>query len=191
MLVVMTVTVALVSLSGLTLLTVRTTTAAAGHARFHSMALYAAESGLAAGMQFLRENLDPADNWTELVVAGNAEVVPNAAIAGNAVKPGATGYTLSADSRAWYEVEILNNENDPGFELGTDDDQSVILRSTGHGPNGAVAIVEITLQPSGGSTPAVPCTGYAQENMSEHGAGFNPCVNAVNNDDTQTFRMQE
>jgi len=45
-------------------------------------------------------------------------------------------------SDAWYEVIVLNNREDPGFDAGTDEDGIVVLRAVGHGPDDTVAAVQ-------------------------------------------------
>ena len=74
MLVALVALTALLALGSLTVLSVQGSTAATAHDRFTSVARYAAESGIAAGMEFLRENLDPTDRWSALVEPDNAAV---------------------------------------------------------------------------------------------------------------------
>ena len=192
MLIVAVVLVAAVGVSGVTLLSVRGGVRAAAHDRSTNVALYAAESGVAAAMQFLRESYvlgDAADNWSALVEPNNEDVSPNPGIVGNTKKIGEAGNLFSGDTRAWYEVLILNNTDDPGYAAGNDTDSSVILRATGHGPGGAVAIIEVQIAPSSAGE-GVPCDGYRQKAMDALGTGFNPCQEEVNAGDVAELQLE-
>lgn len=178
--------VALFSLAGLTVLSVQGGMASAGHDRFRSIALYAAESGAAAGMDFLRRNLDPAAKWGAYVNPNNQEPLQKPPmIAGNEAQPGETGNLFSPDMRAWYEVEIVNNIDDDNFEIGGDQDGRVILRSTGHGPNGTVARIEWEVQMgTATSSSGRPCPAYGQGGIDSDGAGLNDCMGTITNTTT-------
>lgn len=178
--------VALFSLASLTVISVQGGMASAGHDRFRSVALYAAESGAAAGMDFLRRNLDPATNWGALVNPNNQEPLQKpSGIPGNEIPPGQPGNLLSAELRAWYEVEIVNNINDPGYGVGNDADGRVIIRSTGHGPNGTVARIEWEVKMgSNTSTSGRPCPAYGQAGIDADGAGLNDCMGTISSDVT-------
>lgn len=182
----MLILVALISLGGLTTLSVQGGIAGSGHDRFRSIALYAAESGAAVGMDYLRKNIHDTDKWSALVVANNneASLLAPGEIAGNEVRPGASGSLFSTDIRAWFKVEILNNLDDTGFAAGNDTDGRVILRSTGYGPNGTVARVEWTVSQSGVIGLGRPCPSYAQGGIDADGAGLNDCMGTITN--TQT-----
>jgi hypothetical protein len=134
LIVAMVVLVALLGLGALTILAVTSSSRASSHERFQSIALYAAESGLWAGIDYLRGSPD----WSADLASN-----PNASIPGNGAPPGDPGSLLSADLGAWYEVEVLNNVGDDGPG---DTDGILLLRSTGHGPNGARVVVEIEVQ---------------------------------------------
>ena len=138
-------------LAGLTVVSTQGGLATTRTDRFATVALYAAESGAAAAMEFLRTNVDPATGLSAYVTPNNAAPVSPAAIRGNNIQPLAVGNPFSNDMRAWYSVSILNNRNDTGFVAGTDDDYTVILHVVGYGPNGAVATVEweVRADPSG------------------------------------------
>lgn len=67
----------------------------------------------------------------------------------NAAPPLASDNVFSPDQNASYDVEILNNVDDPGFAQAPpngDIDGRVIVHSTGHGPQGSLAILEIEVQ---------------------------------------------
>ena len=54
---------ALGALSSLTVVSVKGGIATTGADRFHSIAMYAAESGGAAAMDYLRKNIDTVNGW--------------------------------------------------------------------------------------------------------------------------------
>lgn len=152
--------VALATLGGLTVVTVRSSLSGTTHDQFKAMALSAAEAGIAVGIDYARQNLQPGVLWTDLVVPNNTlpEALPP--MPGNGVKPGEPGYTntFSPDANAWYEVVILNNDDDgpaftefgsttyTGFRDGIDTDGRIIIRSTGYGPNNASARIDVEIQ---------------------------------------------
>jgi hypothetical protein len=90
--------------------------------------------------------------------------------------------------QGWYSVEILNNPSDPRLAAGEDSDARVILRATGRGPNGAIAIVELEVSGAGATGIGRPCPGYGQKGLAEDGAGRNDCLGTVNISDTATLR---
>ncbi len=187
----MLILVALISLGGLTTLSVQGGIASSGHDRFRSIALYAAESGAAVGMDFLRKNVHDTDFWSAWVVANNNEgsLLAPSGIEGNEVKPGDAGNLFSADVRAWFKVEILNNRDDADFAVGNDEDGRVILRSTGYGPNGTVARVEWTVATPNAIGLGRPCPTYAQGGIDADGAGLNDCMGTINTGTTTTFSI--
>ena len=138
----MIVMTALGTLSMLTVFSVRGGTQTVSADRFHAIALYAAESGAAAGMDFLRTNINASTGWQSFISASNSSVQSPSGIAGNGVTSGNSGNLFSNDQHAYYTVEIYNNHNDTGYAAGRDDDKRVVIRSTGYGPAGATAIVE-------------------------------------------------
>jgi hypothetical protein len=149
--------VALATLGSLTVVTVRSSLSGTTHDQFKAVALSAAEAGVSVGIDFARKNLDPQILWSNLVHPNNVQPGP-APIPGNGVKPGQAGYLFSADSNAWYEVEILNNIDDGppvtefgvtrhrGFIDGNDTDGRIVIRSIGHGPNNASVRLEVEIQ---------------------------------------------
>lgn len=182
-----TVVLALVVLSalgtlGLLALTgTRSSMQTAANDRFHQIALYAAESGGAAAMDYLRGNLDPADGWTALLTSTALDAVP-----GNNAQPGTPENPFSTDMQASYTIEIFNNRSDSGFSSGTDTDKRVIIRSTGYGPERAVAVIEWEVQ-SSASTTQRPCPTYGQKGMSEDNSGRNDCLGAIDTTQAATF----
>ena len=124
----------LATLGSLTVVSVQSSLKASTNDRSQTIAVYAAESGALAAMSFLRTlKIAGATNWTTQL-----NTMPGG-IPGNNTLPGITGNPFTADQNAWYAVQIVNNRNDPGPG---DDDIQVIIRSTGHGPQGSLAIIE-------------------------------------------------
>ena len=178
---------ALGSLSGLTVVTVQGGIATAGNERFHQIAVYAAESGGATAMDFLRKNINLTTGWKSYVSASNANP-PQPNLPGNNQDIGTAGNVFSADMPGWYSVQILNNRGDTGFATGDDNDKRVVIRSTGYGPNGAVAVIEWEITGQSVTGLGRPCSVYSQRNESEDGAARNDCLGVLNTGDTATFR---
>ena len=177
----------LVTLGSLTVLAVQGGISAAGHDRHRATALFAAESGAAAAMDYLRRNVDTTTKWSAFVEPNNVSPQSPVDIFGNRAMPGTPENLFSSDVRAWYEVEILNNLDDDGYATGDDNDGRVIVRSTGHGPNGTVAQVEwqVGVQVTGAG--GRPCPGYGQKGMAEDGAGRNDCLTNIVATDVATY----
>jgi hypothetical protein len=188
MLVAMLTLVALLTIGALSALSVQGDLRASGAERQKQIATYAAESGVAAGMEFLRQNLDANANWSAFVNPGNANPLEPNLLPGTGVQPGQTGNLFSAELRAWYRVSILNNVGDPGFAAGDDLDGRVILRATGFGPDGATAIVEVDLRAMGGTPAGRPCPVYGQRGIADDGAGRNDCLGIVNAGDSAVYQ---
>jgi hypothetical protein len=179
----------LITLGGMTVLSVQGGLAAVSHDRHRSAALYAAESGAAVGMVYLRANVQPSPLfWSALVNPGNDAPQMPADLAGNGAQPGDSDNVFSEDMVAWYEVEILNNRDDPGYATGDDMDRTVIIRSTGHGPNGTTAQIEWQVMTNRGAQPGRPCPSYGQRGVAEDGAGRNDCLGVINIGDSATYR---
>lgn len=161
----------LAALGGLTILSVRGGIAATGQERFKSVATYAAESGAAAAINALRYNFD----WDPYFGTN-----PTGVIFGNNAPPGDAANLFSSGLGAWYSVEVRNNTDDLGGP--TDDtDKRAIVRSTGYGPDGAMAIIEWEVLSGGTDIIAGrPCPGYGQKGISEDGAGRNDCLVNIN-----------
>ncbi|HEU0029743.1 MAG TPA: hypothetical protein VFQ53_03850 [Kofleriaceae bacterium] len=187
MLLSMIVLTALATLSGLTVVSVQGGITTSSNDRFHQIAVYAAESGGAAAMDFLRKNVNKVTGWQKFISANNANPQqPN--IPGNNAPIGTPGNLFSTDMQGWYSVTILNNRSDPGFTTGADSDKRVIIRSTGYGPNGAIAIIEWEISAANITGLGRPCPGYGQKGMGEDGAGRNDCLGTINTGTTATFR---
>jgi hypothetical protein len=186
MLVSMLVLTGLVTLGGLTVLSVQGGISAAGQERHKSTALYAAESGAAAAMDFLRTHVDTTDGWAAYVEPNNNNPQRPTGITGNGAPPGDPSNLFGADMNAWYEVEILNNLDDGLFSSGGDDDDRVIIRSIGYGPTGAVAEVQWDVG-VGSVTGQRPCPSYGQKGMAEDGAGRNDCLSTIVATDQATY----
>jgi hypothetical protein len=178
---------ALGTLSALTVVSVQGGLATAGNDRYHAIAVYAAESGGAAGMDFLRKTINLSTGWTAYMSPRNASP-QQPAFPGNNQAVGSTGNVLSADTLASYSVQVLNNRNDPGYVAGTDSDKRVVIRSTGYGPNGAVAVIEWDVSGANAIGIGRPCSVYSQKNESEDDSGRNDCLGVINTGDSATFR---
>jgi hypothetical protein len=178
---------ALATLSGLTVVSVQGGIATSSNDRFHTIAVYAAESGGAAAMDFLRRNVNKASGWTAFVTPSNASP-QQPAFPGNNAAIGTPASLFSLDMQASFSVQILNNRSDTGYVAGTDEDDRVIIRSTGYGPNGAIAVIEWEISAGAITGLGRPCPAYAQGDVSEDGAGRNDCLGTVDTGVTQTMR---
>jgi hypothetical protein len=156
---------ALATLGTLTVVSVQSSLKTSTNDRSQSIALYAAESGAAVAMDMLRapgayDPADPGTGWSQFVKQNNAGVVPltTAQLPSNGAQPGTPNNLFTSDLSAWYSVEIYNNRYDPWFSQPppNDGDGIVIIRSTGHGPQGSLAIVEWTVQRIGDPQPSPP-----------------------------------
>ena len=183
----MIVLAALGTLSVLTVVSVEGGLATTGNDRFHTIAVYAAESGGAAAMDFLRKNVNLSTGWTSYVSPSNASP-PQPNLPGNNQQTGAAGNLFSPDILGWYSVQIYNNRSDTGFATGADNDKRVVIRSTGYGPNGSVATIEWEITAQNVTGLGRPCSVYAQRNESEDDSGRNDCLGTINTADTATFR---
>jgi hypothetical protein len=183
----MIVLAALGTLSALTVVTVQGGIATTGSDRFHAIAVYAAESGAAAAMDFLRTNINLTTGWKTYLSPSNASPKqPN--LPGNNQDIGTPGNVFSPDIQGWYSVQILNNRSDTGFATGDDNDKRVVIHSTGYGPNGAVAVIEWEITGQSVTGLGRPCSAYSQRDESEDGSGRNDCLGVINTGDTATFR---
>jgi hypothetical protein len=162
MVVMMIVLVGLGTIAGLTVISVQSGSATTTNQRFNSIAVYAAESGAASAMDFLRKNFDPVTLFSAYVTQNNNAPTPPLGIPGNTIVSGGVGNILSGDQQSWYTVLILNNPADPGFATAGpafDTDGIVTIHVTGHGPNGAVAELVWEVQTDGDATlPRKPLT---------------------------------
>lgn len=177
--------VALAGLGGFTALSVQSGVAAQSAKRFQGIALYAAESGVAAGMEFLRANIDPIRNWTAYVEQNNVNPQQPTGVLANGDQPGTGSNPFTTP--AWYEVTILNNEADPGYSLSKsvptnilDQDARVILRVVGHGPNNTAVTLEVEVTANNADRLAGrPCPSYAQKGLAADGSGRNDCIDTI------------
>lgn len=121
---------ALATLGSLTVVSVQSSLKASTNDRSESVANFAAESGAAAAMVYMRQYY---------VTHGNSfagvEVSPT--IFGNNVAPGTVGSPFSNDQNASYSVVILPSPRIAG---------RYVIRSTGYGPQGTTAILEWEVQ---------------------------------------------
>ena len=157
---------ALATIGGLTVVSMQSSLKTSTSDRAQSIALYAAESGAAAMMQVLRKttSFDPSHGWSRFVKRRNEDVVPvrTADLPSNGALPNDPGKNnpFSADQNAWYTVSIYNNRDDPNYDSTNATDQDadgrVIIRSTGTGPQGSVAIVEWEVQRTNWTSSANP-----------------------------------
>ena len=190
MLLAMIVLTALATLSALTVVSVQGGIATSSNDRFHTIAQYAAESGGAAAMDYLRKNVDPTKGWGAFVTYKNQSPRSDLPIPGNNAAPGAAGNMFSPDMQASYTITILNNPSDAGFALtpAEDKDKRVIIRATGYGPNGSLAVIEWEISANGITGIAVPCDVYAQKGQSDEGAGRNDCLGTIDTAQGSAFR---
>lgn len=142
---------ALAALGSLTVVSTQSSLKTSTNDRAQAIALYAAESGAAVAMDFLRRsftNASAGSGWTAYVRPANTSVqpVPASDIPSNNALPGTSGNLFSPDQNAWFTIELLNNRDDDGFTAGTDTDGKLVIRTTGHGPQGSLAIVEWEVQ---------------------------------------------
>ena len=183
----MIVLAALGTLSALTVVSVQGGIATTGNDRFHAIAVYSAESGAAAAMDFLRTNINLSTGWKSYISPNNASP-PQPNLPGNNQDAGAAGNVFSSDILGSYSVQILNNRTDTGFATGNDNDKRVVIHSTGYGPNGAVAVIEWEITGQSVTGLGRPCSVYSQRDESEDGSGRNDCLGVLNTSDTATFR---
>ena len=135
----------LATLGSLTVVSVQSSLKASTNDRAGSIAMYAAESGIALTVEFLRTNWAAPGSWGAYVEPDNSvTVLP--AFPSNGALPGAADNPFGADQNAWFQVETLNNRSDTGYGAGNDDDDQIVLRATGHGPQGSVAIIECEIR---------------------------------------------
>jgi hypothetical protein len=177
----------LIGVAGLSVLSVQRSLGVSGQQRGHAQALHAAEAGVASAATFLRKHLALGSKWGAYVVAscsptekdaGSCSGVTPPDLIGNGALPGSPENQFDPSAQAWYEVTLFNNANDPGFVTGIDQDAIIIIRSTGHGPDGERVVLEVEV--SGTATRAADevCVGYAQQGMSELNSGRTDCANS-------------
>jgi hypothetical protein len=153
MVVMLIVLVGLGTIAGLTVISMQSSQATTSNTQFNAIAVYAAESGAVAAIDFLRKNTQPTPAFLGAFVrANNVNVLPEAGIPGNDIPSGGVGNLLSLDRRSSYTVLIFNNRADTGLGPGQDTDGIVVLHVTGRGPNGAIAELEWEVKTDGDVT---------------------------------------
>jgi hypothetical protein len=183
---------AVLVVGGLTILSVQSSLRTAGADRFQTVALYAAESGAWAGVDFLRDNCDVATLFSAFVPDENGVAQSPPGIYGNGVPPGEPQNPFDPSLQAWYEVSILNNTGDAGQQRSppVDTDSQVILRVVGHGPGQTQTTIEVEIKNEACLTRYCD-TGYAQRGITaQNTSGFaedDPC--AQNVDASEQTRM--
>ncbi len=149
-----TIIVALIVLSALLMtgtimiLKVQRGARASSQARFQSVAHFAAESGVSAGMEFLRTNVVPVTFFGAFVSPNNSVVQTPLGIPGNTLPHLDPANLFTGSIEMSYEVSLLNNLDDPGFSAGNDDDGIIILRSIGRGPGTSMVVLEVSVDGS-------------------------------------------
>lgn len=159
---------ALATLGSLTVVSMQSSIQLSTNDRAHTIAMYAAESGAAVAMDFLRQNFDASGNpafggstsWSNYVVPNNTPplVDMTAFIPSCDALPGTPNNLFDRDQNAWFHIDLLNNRDDPSFKVGgaNDTDGKIIIRSIGHGPQGALAIIDWEIQRVGFWASATP-----------------------------------
>ena len=182
---------ALLGLGALTVLSVQSELASSGQSRFTNSALYAAESGTSAGMDFLRANCSTTSLFSAWVTPNNDDPVVPSGVIGNGVKPGELGNPFAdngevANSDLWFEVTILNNAADEFYTTGADGDGIVVIRSEGHGPDNTVAIVELEVMND--DCVAKFCEQeYAQRGLTSRNDAYAACSPRIGGKSMRTF----
>jgi hypothetical protein len=141
---------ALATLGSLTVVSVQSSLKVSTNDRAQAIATYAAESGAAVAMDYLRSLLPAqgagfarSQSWDTLLstaLPGTPLPFPS-----NGAPPGPLPSLLDPKLNASYSVVLFNNRDDPGGPA-SNEDWTVIIRSTGVGPQGSVAIVEWEVQ---------------------------------------------
>lgn len=162
---------ALATLGSLTVVSMQSSIQLSTNDRAQAIAMYAAESGAAVTMDFLRKNFDAsatppfggATTWSTYCTANNQPLLANMStvIPSSDAMPADPGHhnLFSGDQNAWFHIDILNNRNDPTYPNNTpncDSDGILVIRSTGHGPQGSLAIIEWEVQRVGYWTSSPP-----------------------------------
>jgi len=150
----------LATLGSLTVVSVQSSLKASTNDRSQTIAMYAAESGGAMAMEFLRNNFHPTLGWSAYVVpnGGPFKLEPPNLLAGGAQQPSVDN-PFSPDQNAWFEIVLFNNRGDDqyGFGSGSNDhDGQLIIRATGHGPQGSLAVIEWEVQRYSPPVPPTP-----------------------------------
>lgn len=154
---------ALATLGSLTVVSMQSSIQMSTNGRAQTIALYAAESGAAVAMDFLRRNFDAsgtlpfngATTWSAYCTANNLSLANMSTVipSSDALPGDVAGRNLfDRDQNAWFHIDILNNRSDQSYTNNSpncDTDGILIIRSTGHGPQGSLAIIEWEVQRAG------------------------------------------
>lgn len=140
--------VALLGIGSVTLLAVQSEAQSAGQDRFNNVALYAAESGAAAAVEFLRDNCDPTRLFSAFVEPFNQNPQHPPGILDNGRRPAEKNVFRQFDpnSQAWYDISILSEITDPGYAIGDDTNGVVVVHAVGYGPNNTQATIEMEIR---------------------------------------------
>lgn len=188
----------LIGVAGLSVISVQRSLGVSGQQRGHSQALHAAEAGIASGATFLRKHLSLGSNWGAYTVpscsptekdAGTCVGVMPPDLYGNGLLPGDANNPFGAGTEAWYEVTLLNNATDPSFALGGDADAIIIMRSTGHGPDGARVVLEVEVAGTATTAAGGSCNaGYSgQQGLGALNSGVNDCTGTIDSGATGAY----
>lgn len=183
LLIAMGMLIGLLSVGLLTLSGVRRGSVSAKHERFHSVALFAAESGLSAGMAYMRTR---SSDWATFASANNSTPYVPDDLPGNGVSYEDANSTFSGELNLWYEVTILNNEDDPNFAVG-ESDGIMTIRSVGHGPDGATVVLEMDVDAAGFDPVQINCDVIPQGNINALGSGNVICGDVEDTSGTGTY----
>lgn len=153
---------ALATLGSLTVVSMQSSIQMSTNDRAQTIAMYAAESGAAVAMDFLRKHFDAsgptspfgaATSWSAYCTPNNELPLfdMSTVIGSSDAKPGSTDANhpnlFDPKLNAWFHIDILNNRDDQAYtNTNCDNDGILIIRSTGHGPQGSLAIIEWTVQ---------------------------------------------
>lgn len=157
--------VALLALTGLAVLgavtvsSVQSGLAAASAERGATAARYAAESGLASAMQFLRAHAYYSGTMFSNNIRKDGAWEESASVRGHDVPPSDSDNLFSADYRAkqqtWFTVQFRNNVDDPNFSdqdaednNWEDSDGRIVVRVVGYALEGARIGLEAELKAS-------------------------------------------
>jgi len=178
----------LIGVAGLSVLSVQRGLGVSGQQRGHAQALHASEAGVIAAAVFLRKHMVEGSSWGPYVAPNctvgldmcpNDDAVAPLEIVGNFAVPGATDNPFLPAAQAMYEVTLYNNPTDPGLAQGIDQDNVIVIRSVGRGPDGARVVIEVEVEGTPGGSADSVCVGYAQQGLSELNSGRNDCFQGV------------
>ena len=159
--------VAVLAVGGLAVMTVRSQTVSMTRGSQERIALYAAEAGVQAAVDFLARSCGQAASFSLVLGTslpanfgqGYGQDMPNGTCADGSTPgsdgecPGAPFFsqdgfdsagvrdTSERDYDQYFEVSFADNSDDPSSSATDDGDETVVIRSTGHGPAGAQAMI--------------------------------------------------